>query len=149
MTKPSKTMKVATTVERQVHDLFDFDPKEAHIFGVNMNGDNGEPVLGKPRKSADVYDLLASNGARSLAKNSQFIALMTCGWAAPVQDDDDDEFSDLPPSLHPKRRRVRLVVVANRKGVASVLRFQDDPDETVTDEGEARGTLAEAVAALF
>jgi hypothetical protein len=148
MTKLSETMKVATNVERQVHDLFDFDPKDAHIFGVNMNGDNGEPVLGKPRKSADVYALLASNGARSLAKNSQFIALMTCGWAAPVGDG-DDEFSDLPPSLHPKRRRIRLVIVANRANVASVMRFQDDPDETVTDEGEARGTLAVAVADLF
>jgi hypothetical protein len=92
--------------------------------------------------------LLASNGARSLAKNSQFIALMTCGWAAPVGDG-DDEFSDLPPSLHPKRRRIRLVIVANRANVASVMRFQDDPDETVTDEGEARGTLAVAVADLF
>jgi hypothetical protein len=105
--------------------------------------------LGKPRKSADVYALLASNGARSLAKNSQFIALMTCGWAAPVGDGDGDEFSDLPPSLHPKRRRIRLVIVANRANLASVMRFQDDPDETLTDESNGKGALAEAVAALF
>jgi hypothetical protein len=146
MTKPSKTMKVATNVERQVHDLFDFDPKEAHIFGVNINGDSGEPMLGTSRMAGDVYELLASNGARLLAKKSHFIALMTCGWAAPI---DDNKFSNLQPSEHPKRRRIRLVMVANRASVASVMRFQDDPDETMTDEGKATGALAEAVTALF
>jgi len=29
------------------------------------------------------------------------------------------------------------------------LRFQDDPDNTVTDEGKARGSLADAVKSLF
>jgi uncharacterized protein YccT (UPF0319 family) len=40
---------------------------------------------------------------------------------------------------------VRLLVGADFSGVASVLRFQDDPDKTIVDEGKANGTLAQAV----
>jgi hypothetical protein len=34
-------------------------------------------------------------------------------------------------------------------GVASVLRFADTPEEIVTDDGAARGTLADAVNSLW
>jgi hypothetical protein len=44
---------------------------------------------------------------------------------------------------------VRLFIVASRKGVASVLRFRDDPENPITDDGQARGSLADAVQQLF
>jgi hypothetical protein len=141
-----KIKEVAEGVERQIHDAFGFEVKSAHIFGVTLNGDDGEIVLGKPQTHGDVYRLLESNKARSLAKKAQFVAILTCGWAAPV---DDPETDDVPPSVHPRRRRVRLVVVANRDGVASVLRFEDDADETLVDEGKAHGTLADSICELF
>ena len=53
--------------------------------------------------------------------------------------------SDIPPSQHKKRRRIRLAVGASVTGVASVLRFQDNPNEIVTDENKAKGSLADAV----
>ncbi|MBJ7398596.1 MAG: hypothetical protein JHD29_07560, partial [Ilumatobacteraceae bacterium] len=56
---------------------------------------------------------------------------------------------DIPPSQHPLRRRVRLVVAVCDKGVASVLRFADTPNDIVTDAGAARGSLADAVKDLW
>jgi hypothetical protein len=73
-------------------------------------------------------------------------AVLTCGWAAPVNDEEDD---DMPPSAHPRRRRVRLIVVVSDAGVGSVLRFADAPDEIVTDPGNAKGSLADAVEHLW
>jgi hypothetical protein len=69
-------------------------------------------------------------------------AIVTTGWAAPLNADGS---VDGPPSQHEQRRRVRLVVVVADNGVASVLRFEDEPDEVVTDPGSATGSLAEAI----
>lgn len=68
------------------------------------------------------------------------IGVVTCGWAAPVDDHDDT-----PPSLHPGRRRVRLVLVVDRElASGSVLGFQDEPEELVYDNGNAQGALCDA-----
>ena len=85
--------------------------------------------------------------------------VLTCGWAAPIDrshdrdddhgDDVDDANEKIPPSQHPQRRRVRLVVVVGDHGVGSVLRFADTPKEIVTDAGSARGSLADAVTNLW
>jgi len=68
------------------------------------------------------------------------IGVITCGWAAPAGDHDD-----IPPSVHPSRRRVRLVLVVDR-GLAtgSIIGFQDDPDKLVYDDGRAQGALCDA-----
>ena len=79
---------------------------------------------------------------------SDYVALVTCGWASPIaQGESDDE--QVAPSQHPERRRVRLMVFAGKDGWASVMRFSDTPDETITDDGNARGALAEAIMDLF
>jgi hypothetical protein len=44
---------------------------------------------------------------------------------------------------------VRLVVVVGDAGVGSVLRFADTPEEIVTDPGNAKGSLADAVERLW
>jgi hypothetical protein len=44
---------------------------------------------------------------------------------------------------------VRLVVVVGDAGVGSVLRFADTPDEIITDPGNAKGSLADAVEQLW
>jgi hypothetical protein len=41
------------------------------------------------------------------------------------------------------------VVVVGDDGVGSVLRFADTPDEIVTDPGNAKGSLADAVERLW
>ena len=95
------------------------------------------------QQNADVYELLKSSETLKIVKNNEFFTILTCGWAAPIS-----EVNDCVPSESPNRRRVRLVVGANISGVASVLRFQDKPNETIVDEGAARGTLADAVQKL-
>jgi len=139
-----KPIEVAEIVENKLNDIYDFEPRKAHIYGVTLNPETDEVSLGETHNLGDIYRLLASSQARKLAKKSDFVAILTCGWAAPADDSDE-----IAPSSHPKRRRVRLVIVANRKQVASVLRFQDQPHDTVLDEGQGQGQLADAVKKLF
>ena len=94
----------------------------------------------------DVYELLEAEDTVQSVMGFEFFAVLTCGWAAPI--DDLGELGDLPPSKHKKRRRVRLVVGSDYDGVASVIRFQDKPDETVVDAGMARGSLADSIVSL-
>ena len=90
----------------------------------------------------DVYDIIENPTNQQLARDlGCSVAITTQGWASPRDDD-----SNTAPSKHPQRRRVALFVMVTKSGqMASVLRFSDKPEETVTDDGEARGTLAEAL----
>ena len=123
---------LAEKVESDINSTLGFDLKQALLISVH-DGEYGVE-LSAPLSNGDVYELLESDASLELAKRSQFIAIVTCGWAAPLANDDDDD-NQVAPSQHPERRRVRLVVLASRSSVSSVLRFSDTPDETVTDEG--------------
>jgi len=92
----------------------------------------------------DIYEMLEDHNTVRAIQNYDFFTVVTSGWAAPLKSENED-CSKIVPSEHPERRRIRLIIGANATGVASVLRFQDDPDEIVTDEGRARGSLADAV----
>jgi len=122
-----------------------FGMKKAMLFAVIEQDETVSLTLAN--ESGDVYDLLDSDDSRQVAQVSDYIAVLTCGWAMPT--DGDDENSELRPSEHPQKRRVRLLVLACADGVASVLRFQDDPDEVISDNDQARGSLADAVKNLF
>jgi len=140
----------AEMAERLVNDKFGsvFSIETAHLYSLNETEEGVKFTFA--HQHPDVYDLLGDEFSKQVAQVSDYIVVVTCGWAAPIdQDNDDDEYNGVAPSRHPKRRRVRLVVTASREGMASVLRFQDEPNDTVTDEGEARGSLAEAVQQLF
>ena len=121
-----------------------FDVGQAQLFSVIEQGESVSMTLAG--ESGDVYELLQSMDTAFVAKVSDYMVVLTSGWASPITSDDDEEIA---PSQHPERRRVRLVVMANREGVASVMRFQDDADNTITDDGQARGSLAEALSDLF
>ena len=137
---------LAEKVESDINSTLGFDLKQALLISVH-DGEYGVE-LSAPLSNGDVYELLESDASLELAKRSQFIAIVTCGWAAPLANDDDDD-NQVAPSQHPERRRVRLVVLASRSSVSSVLRFSDTPDETVTDEGKAKGSLADAILNLM
>jgi hypothetical protein len=92
-----------------------------------------------------VYDLLDSPETLAAIKGEEFFGVLTSGWAAPIEECDEDT----PPSKAKERRRVRLFVSATEDGAISVLRFKDNPDETVIDEGTAKGSLADAVLDLY
>lgn len=140
-------LETAELAERLVADELGqtFSIEKSRLYSL-IKGEQGY-TLTLASEHSDVYNLLENTDSKDIARVSDFVVVVTCGWAAPL--DGSPEYSDFPPSWHPERRRVRLVVTASRDGMASVLRFQDEPDDTITDEGDARGTLAEAVQSLF
>ena len=144
----SETLMKAEFAERLISDQLegDFDLKTALFFAINETDDGVAMVLAG--EHGDVYDLLDSDDSRAVAKVSDYVALVTCGWASPITESDDPE-NGVAPSQHPQRRRVRLMVFAGKDGWASVMRFSDTPDETITDDGTARGALADAIMGLF
>ena len=146
-------LKTAEKTEQKIHDTLalsnNFDLPKAVIYSVKTKPSNEIEIVQR-HDNGDVYDLLSDEYTLSVAKNSEYIAVLTCGWASPIDPDKDENDDDqVAPSQHPQRRRVRLMVLASRNGVASVLRFSDSPNETVTDDGNARGSLADAVLKLF
>ena len=141
----SVIMEVAEATEAMLHErLSEFATSQAELWAIINEGET--PTITKVGAHADVYDLLDSAETTEVAKVADCIAVLTCGWASPISNDEDTQ---LPPSQHPERRRVRLVVVANPNGVASVLRFQDDPENPITDDGNATGSLNDAVRSVF
>ena len=145
---------LATCIEHSLHLSLDrFDLSAARLYGITIVDPDGiaSNADGALRitflaEHADVYELLDAPTS-AISKMFDAAVVLTCGWAAPL--DGDDEPSELAPSRHPRRRRVRLVVTVCDNGVASVLRFADTPEEIVTDDGAARGTLADAVNSLW
>jgi hypothetical protein len=103
----------------------------------------------KVAEHGDVYELLGRETRRphKAAKTADALTVTTCGWAAPITGDDDD--NDLPPSLHPRRRRVCLAVTVSTitNEVVSAVQFADET-QPIVDYGNARGSLADAVANL-
>ena len=143
----NSTLGYAVKMEDKIHKRLlvssnQWHLKKASIWAIDMAGS-----LKKLCENGDVYDLLESPKTLTAIENRDAFVVLTCGWAAPIGDIEDSE--GVAPSEHALRRRVRLVVGVDSVGVASVLRFEDDPTETVTDEGNARGSLADAVMSLM
>jgi hypothetical protein len=144
-------LKTAEKTEQKIHEILGeaFNLPKAVIYSVKTKPSNELEVV-KRHDCGDVYDLLSDDYTLNITKNSEYIAVLTCGWASPIDPEQGESDDDIvAPSQHPQRRRVRLMVLASRNGVASVLRFSDSPNETVTDDGNARGSLADAVLKLF
>ena len=144
-------LEIAEQVENVVHLLLSADEetafytKQATLVGVSTDSNN-EIVKFNPAiaSDGDVYDLLQI--VPQPLKGYDLVGVLTCGWAAPLPTnynaDDDLE----APSKHPEKRRVRLMAFADRSGeMASVLRFMDDQDNPISDDGGATGDLATAL----
>ena len=124
----------------------EFDSKFAVVYGVIIDNDLSI-TMEKIDANGDVYDLIDVDNTTLMSQvnNYDIITIATCGWAAPIDDDEDDDNS-VAPSQHPKKRRVRLVTSANIDGQAgSTILFQDDIENPVHDYGSAKGTLADAI----
>lgn len=144
------TLELAEMTEHKIHEILgeNFELPNAVLYSVEMKP-SGELEIINRAISNDIYHLLESSTTLEIAQASENIAVLTCGWAAPVVRDEPTDENEVAPSQHPDRRRVRLVVFANHNGVASVLRFSDSADEVVLDDGSARGSLADAVKNLL
>lgn len=137
-----------STLEQRVADLM-------VVLGV-AEGENRHN-LGKANfyaiKTDGTYRLVHSDGdvyegfenlpsIVRLSADDEGIAVETCGWAAPIKENDDD---DTAPSQHPERRRVKLLSVITRTfETASAISFADD-DNIITDGGNASGAMAYAM----
>lgn len=143
---------LASCVERSLHLSLDgFDHHQARLYGVTVVDEeaakqqqDGSLRITFLAEHGDVYELLEAPTS-SVVRMFDAAAVLTSGWAAPIDDGEDG----VAPSRHPERRRVRLLVVVCDEGVASVLRFADTPDDVITDAGAARGSLADAVTHLW
>lgn len=131
--------------ENQVHSIHKDhkNPFELAMSSIWVLNATGEMTCRK--LYGDVYDLLESPETLTAIKGEEFFGVLTSGWAAPIEECDEDT----PPSKAKERRRVRLFVSATDDGAISVLRFKDNPDETIIDEGTAKGSLADAVLDLY
>lgn len=141
----TQTALVAEQVESVIHkafsmkgDDFGFSLPNAMLVGVKHDEyGNVQDVATEVASHPDIYTLL-EEVTSEMVNGFTAIGIVTCGWAAPID-------AGGLPSQNPNRRRVRLVIVSGQQGTASVLRFQDDAENPITDEGEAMGPLAEAV----
>ena len=159
MQKHLEPIDLAKCVESSLHTSLDgFDLPRARLYGVSivdadgvLSNHNGALRISFLAEHGDVYELLDAPSS-AIARMFDAAVVLTCGWAAPIDRDEnpaDEDSGEVPPSQHPQRRRVRLVVSVCDNGVASVLRFADTPDDIVTDAGSARGSLADAVNNLW
>lgn len=127
----------------------DRDDTVAKAYGLTYVDD--QLVAKFLNDDSDIYELLDNLNSDKIVSNTNFdyFSLITHGWAAPLNSDGE---IDGAPSQHPERRRVRLIVtvdIKNNKDIASIMEFNDDPENLIYDHGNATGALAEAVADLF
>lgn len=98
----------------------------------------------------DIYTMLEAfrDGATEAPEGLQGLGIVTYGWAAPINPE-TGEAEGGAPSASPERRRVRLIACVVADGVAfSRVHFFDN-GESIDDEGEATGSLSDALTAAL
>lgn len=141
-TVPTENQFELEKIARRLSKKADTDASEALV----MSGSAGSR-LKLVLSYGDVYEAL-NKVVTLIPRTDNRVAIVTCGWAAPV-DDDDATYSEVAPSLHPRRRRIALVCVhdVGTGETVSSLKFSDSK-EVVVDYGNASGSLAEAISDL-
>lgn len=112
---------------------------EAVMVGISVDIENNKVLnWSKIDSQPDVYDLMASENAPS-CKDYQIIALLTSGWAAPMDEDDNT-----PPSKHPLRKRVYLSLIGNNPDQISSVVDMEGEDEIMYEYNNGSGFLMES-----
>ena len=142
-------------IDREIHEGFNltmmkpFNLEAAHIYGVEVFP--GErPMMIPVAEHPDIYTMLDSSSVAEDISPYTMFAIVTTGWAAPIEDVADVE-DGLPPSKHPKRRRVRVLMLVDQETdqIMSSLRFGDSDDVIYNEEREGAGSLMDAVESLM
>jgi hypothetical protein len=144
-TPPTPNAALLEKIARQLVKTADMEARTASVLAVTNATPGKRRTHSEIVAAPDVYQALDET-ARKTPADANALAVITCGWAAPT---DDDETQDIAPSLHPKRQRVCLVVThhLDTGETVSAIRFANKRG-TMVDYGQARGTLAEAIAQL-
>ncbi|MCU1396045.1 MAG: hypothetical protein JWM34_4473 [Ilumatobacteraceae bacterium] len=155
--RPS-AIEIARWIEHRLDASIGFHLPSARLYGVVVNdadlfdtADCDRDDAGTAARSSfigearDVYSLLTGSFA-ILARSFDAAAVVTGGWAAPMLDDGTMTHR---PSRHPQRRRVRAVAVVADDGVASVIRFEDDPTEVICRPERGVGDMVDALEAMW
>jgi hypothetical protein len=131
-------------VAEKIGDTFELPTSK--LFAVDYV--RGEvPAIRQIAEDGDIYGMLDDtlNAVMLFDSGYNGFAVVTTGWAAPINKEDDDEIA---PSKHPERKRVRLMTMMHNGKMGSSIRFTGD--ETVTyDEGNAMGSLASAMQDMY
>ena len=145
---------IARWLERRIDATVGFHLPAARLYGVVINDAFGltaehaedgaarSSFLGEHRNAYALLD--GSLGV--LARSFDAAAIVTCGWAAPMLEDGTMTHR---PSRHPTRRRVRVVGLVCDVGIATVLRFEDDPTQPVSLPDGAIGDMVESLASMW
>ena len=125
---------IAKTIDELVHRSTD-EPFEIYsrLYGCD---DDGAYLLAQ---HSSPYDLLL---ATERPKQLNAMALVVVGWASP-------DGSDLPPSQHPERFRMRLVNCLSGDDFAVVMRRADKPDQAEDLGNQGQGALRDAMEAWW
>lgn len=123
------------------------DESKAKLFGINK-------TLAYDYKNiadhGDIYQLIDNAVEDKIGSFYDYLGLITYGWAAPI--DKETSEPNGPPSEHPERRRVRLLIVTSKEKagiVGTALLFVNDNEEPVFDFNEASGPLNEAISKIY
>lgn len=142
---PTPTAAVLERIARQLVKDADTEAKSARVLAITNATPRKRRTTTDIVTDGDVYAAL-DRAAEMTPTTANAVAVITCGWAAPVT---ADNHADTAPSLHPKRQRVCLVSVhhLDTGDTVSAIRFAARPG-IVVDHGTAHGALADAVTTL-
>jgi hypothetical protein len=133
-------------VAEKIGDTFELPTSK--LFAVDYV--RGEvPAIRQIAEDSDIYGMLEDTFNAVMLFDSGYngFAIVTTGWAAPINKDDDAD-NEVAPSQHPERKRVRLMTMMHNGKMGSSIRFTGD--KTVTyDEGNAMGSLASAMQDMY
>ncbi len=146
------TLHIALWLERRLDMSLGFHLPASRLYGIVVNDPSGlhDDNSSAARSSfieehRDVYEMIG--GAPGvLARSFDAAAVVTVGWAAPL---DEDGMLGTRASRHPDRRRVRAVAVVNDDGVASVIRFEDDPGRSFAQSERGTGEIVDALEVMW
>lgn len=98
----------------------------------------------------DIYALLGQS-SELWADSHEMIVLWTAGWAAPANGGDDEYECEVPPSLHPQKKRVAMVCLATKAGdFGSALMMWGNSDFTEPlVEMNGRGALRDCALSIW
>ena len=138
------------TITEKIVELHDdeFQLPKATLFGFDYI--HGEiPWCKVVAEDSDIYEMLADLTAINALVDSGFksFAVSTCGWAAPIDNDNDDN-NDVAPSQHPERVRVRLTTLMHNNKMGSAIHFKNK-EEITYDTGNAQGSLKTALELFY